>query len=159
MRKFKQLHFILVIGVVTTLIFSSAIGTVYAGGAFEGDEGDSNRVRWEQNISRMYKKLNLTPGQDKQLKDHRNRHRSQMETLYKEIKVKREQLGEELQKTEFDMSKVQQVHDELKSLKAGMEDNRLEGILEVRKILTPEQFSKFMKLKKERTSDKKHRRP
>ena len=158
MRKYKQLHFILLIGVVTILIFSSTI-TVYAGGAFEGDEGDSNRVRWEQDISQMYKKLNLTPGQDKQLKDHRNRHRSQMETLYKEIKVKREQLGEELQKTEFDMSKVQQVHDELKSLKAGMEDNRLEGILEVRKILTPEQFSKFMKLKKGRTSDKKHRRP
>src|SRR4030066_2571372 len=140
MRRCKQKHFILLIGVVITLIFSSTI-KVYAGGAFEGDEGDSNRVRWEQNISKMYKKLSLTPGQDKQLKDHRDRHRSQMETLYKEIKVKREQLGEELQKTDFDIRKVQQVHDELKSLKASMEDNRLEGILEVRKILTPEQFS------------------
>ena len=158
MRPFKQPHIILLIGVVITLLISSNI-KVYASGAFEGDDGDSSKVRWEQNISNMYKKLSLTPEQDKQLKDHRVRHRTQMETLYKEIKVKREQLGEELQKADFDMRKVQQVHDELKSLKARMEDNRLEGILEVRKILTPEQFSKFMKLKEERSSNKKHRRP
>ena len=158
MRPFKQPHFILLIGVVITLIFSSNI-KVYASEAFEGDEGDSSKVRWEQNISEMYQHLGLTPEQDKQLKDHRDRHRSQMDTLQKEIKVKREQLGEELQKTDFDIRKVQQIHGDLKSLKARMEDNRLEGILEVRKILTPDQFSKFMKLKEDRTSDKRHRRP
>ena len=158
MRLRKQQHLIFLLGVVITLLFSSTINE-HAGKTFDGDEDDSRRTRWEQNISKMYKKLGLTPEQDKKLKDHRDGHRSQMETLHKEIKVKRKLLGEELQKTDFDMSKVQQVHDELKSLKARMEDNRLEGILEVRKILTPEQFSKFMKLKEERSSGKKHRRP
>ena len=149
MRLRKQQHLIFLLGVVITLLFSSTINA-HAGKTFDGDEDDSSRMRWEQNISKMYKKLGLTPEQDKKLKDHRDGHRSQMETLHKEIKVKRKLLGEELQKTDFDMSKVQQVHDELKSLKARMEDNRLEGILEVRKILTPEQFSKFMKLKEDR---------
>ena len=158
MRLRKQQHLIFLLGVVITLLFSSTINA-HEGKTFDGDEDDSSRMRWEQNISKMYKKLGLTPEQDKKLKDHRDGHRSQMETLHKEIKVKRKLLGEELQKTDFDMSKVQQVHDELKSLKARMEDNRLEGILEVRKILTPEQFSKFMKLKEERSSGKKHRRP
>ena len=60
MRPFKQPHIILLIGVVITLLFSSTI-KVYASGAFEGDEGDSSKVRWEQNISNMYKKLSLTP--------------------------------------------------------------------------------------------------
>ncbi len=153
----KQRHFILLIGVVITLLFSSTINA-FSSSSFEGGEGDSGKMRWEKNISEMYKQLGLTPGQDKQLKDHRDRHRSQMDTLRKEIKVKREQLGEELQKTDFDIRKVHQVHGDLKSLKARMEDNRLEGILEVRKILTPEQFNKFMKLKEERTSNKRHRR-
>ncbi len=156
MRRRKQKHIIFLIGVVLSFIFSSAIN-VHAGDTFRGIEGESSRVKWENKISEMYKQLGLTPVQDKQLKDHRDRHRMQMETLYKDIKVKREQLGEELQKTDFDMSKVQQIHDDLKSLKARMEDNRLNGILEVRKILTPEQFSRFMKLKKDRTFSDRHR--
>lgn len=158
MRPCQQQHFILLIGVVITLIFSSTINA-YSGEPFEGVEGDSNKVRWEQNISEIHQQLGLTPGQDKQLKDHRDRHRSQMETLHKEIKAKRDQIGEELQKTDFDLRKVQQIHGDLKSLKARMEDDRLKGILEVRKILTPEQFNKFMKLRKERTSHNRHRSP
>ena len=158
MRPFKQQHYIFFIVVVITLIFSSTINA-YSADHFEGGDGESKKVKWEQKISKIYQQLGLTPEQDKQLKDHRDRHRSQMETLHKEIEAKREQIGEELQKTDFDIRKVQQIHGDLKSLKARMEDNRLEGILEVRKILTPDQFSKFMKLKEDRTSDKRHRRP
>ena len=158
MRPFKQQHYIFFIVVVITLMFSSTINA-YSADPFEGGDGESKKVKWEQKISKIYQQLGLTPGQDKQLKDHRDRHRSQMETLHKEIEAKREQIGEELQKTDFDIRKVQQIHGDLKSLKARMEDNRLEGILEVRKILTQDQFSKFMKLKEDRTSDKRHRRP
>ncbi|MCC6543667.1 MAG: periplasmic heavy metal sensor [Nitrospirae bacterium] len=155
MKTHKQLHIILFIGMVITLIISS-IAYASSGRPFDGDEGDSKKARWEENISEMYKQLGLTPLQDKQLKDHRERHRSQMDTLHKEIKAKREQLGDELQKKDFNIHRVQQVHDELKSLKARMEDYRLEGILEVRKILTPEQFSKFMKLKKDQAVPGRH---
>ena len=158
MRPFKQQHYIFFIVVVITLMFSSTINA-YSADPFEGGDGESKKVKWEQKISKIYQQLGLTPEQDKQLKDHRDRHRSQMETLHKEIEAKREQIGEELQKTDFDIRKVQQIHGDLKSLKARMEDNRLEGILEVRKILTQDQFSKFMKLKEDRTSDKRHRRP
>ena len=68
---------------------------------------------------------------------------------------KREQIKEELQRADFDSNKVKQIHNELKSLKFQAEDHRLDGILEVRTILTPEQFNKFMELKKNRKDHKK----
>jgi Spy/CpxP family protein refolding chaperone len=44
------------------------------------------------------------------------------------------------------MNRINRLHSETKKLHAEMADHRLEGILEVREILTPEQFSEFMEL-------------
>ena len=44
----------------------------------------------------------------------------------------------------LNIGKITQINNELKILSAQMLDRKLEGILEVRKILTPEQFKKFM---------------
>ena len=41
------------------------------------------------------------------------------------------------------MEKIDQINGDLKKMMAQMLDYRLERILEVRKILTPEQFKKF----------------
>jgi Spy/CpxP family protein refolding chaperone len=46
----------------------------------------------------------------------------------------------------LDMAQINQFHTTLKDLHGRRADHRLEGILEVRKILTPEQFSEFMEL-------------
>ncbi|HOX22830.1 MAG TPA: hypothetical protein PLL10_05150, partial [Elusimicrobiales bacterium] len=42
-------------------------------------------------------------------------------------------------------SQLRKIHKEIKELNAKMADSMLEGILSVRKILTPEQLSKFHK--------------
>ena len=52
-------------------------------------------------------------------------------------------LRQELEKSQLNMQLVYQINNELKLLEAQILDNRLERILEVRKILTPEQFKKF----------------
>ena len=67
-----------------------------------------------------------------------------METLFKEIKEKRAAISQELQKDELNMGKITQLNNEIKISEAQALDHKLEGMLEVRKILTPEQFKKFM---------------
>ena len=123
--------------------------------AFPGGEEGQWSKKWEEKIAEIHKQLGITPQQQERLKAHREQFRSQTKALFQQIKGKKDEISQELQKSNFDINKVRQIHTELKSLQGQMEDNRLEGILEVRKILTPEQFTKFMQMKKE-WKEKKH---
>ena len=59
-------------------------------------------------------------------------------------------IRQELQKDQLNMDSINQINSELKNLQAQILDRRLEGILEVRKVLTPEQFKKFTDRTEER---------
>lgn len=78
------------------------------------------------------------------------------------MRNKRELLREELAKPELDMNKITQIHNDLKAILLKMEDHHLEVILEVRRILTPEQLNKFHqkmeKFGKEKQGFRKYRR-
>jgi len=136
------------------LVFLAAIGlslslttAVYAGSQAERIEKEG--VRPEARESRMEeinRQLHLSPEQDRQLQAQRNRHEKQKEELNERIRVKKEELKQELEKQELCMEKVNQLHAELKVLLGQREDHRLEHILEIRNILTPEQLKKFLAL-------------
>ena len=114
--------------------------------AYAGKERDP--AKKQANIQKVLQQLNLTNEQNEKLKEHRIKHRQKAKQLSEDIQVKRKKLAEELQKSEPDTKKVKQIHSELKKLKAIKADHRLEGILEVRKILTTEQYSKFIELRR-----------
>lgn len=114
------------------------------------------KIRKEAMIKEMHKQLNLTPEQKKQLDENRKKHHQQKRKLIKDLNAKRKELKEELQKQEFNMDKVKQIHSKVKDLMAKKADQRLERILEVRLILKPEQFSKFMKLRGKYRRQKHH---
>jgi Spy/CpxP family protein refolding chaperone len=105
--------------------------------------------RGEGFMNRIQSQLNLTADQEKKLKQNREAHREVMKTLHEALRAQREALGAELEKTSFDMNRVKSIHEELKGIEARMADQRLSGILEVRQILTPEQFKKFGALTRE----------
>ena len=138
----------LVTGVVCCLFLLSA-SYASAEGGHEGKEGMHGKKDWEKHVAEMHKKLGLSDDQEKQLKEHREKGRAQMEALRDKMQAKQEEMRAELQKEKFDVDKVKAIHAELKALKAEAEDNRLDGILQVRQILTAEQFHKFMELKEE----------
>jgi Spy/CpxP family protein refolding chaperone len=118
---------------------------VYSG--YGAKDGEGMKAQWKEKIAAVYEKLGLTPEQKEQLQAHKEKHRAEAAALREEVRVKRDEIRQELQKTDFDVNKVQQLHSELKVLKNGKEDHRLNGILEVRQILTAEQFARFMELK------------
>jgi len=145
MRKQHMKGVILFLGIMGSLLFLPVLN-IYAYGPGGAEKG-KDHPRGEKYREEMKEKLGLSPEQEKQLQEHREKHRAQMETLREQIKGKREQIRSELQKESFDENAVKQIHGELKSLKTQSEDYRLDGILEVRKILTPDQFHKFSDMK------------
>ena len=94
----------------------------------------------------IHKQLNLTPEQEKKLEALRKIHENQREDFFKNIETKREELKNELESQELNKEKINQLHSELKAILCQGEDYRLNEILEVRTILSPEQYKKFIKV-------------
>ena len=106
----------------------------------------------------IFKDLNLTDQQKKMLEENKAKHKEDMKAALDAIKQTRAAMRQELQKEKLDMAKVGQINDELKKLEAQMIDRRLESVLEVRKILSPQQFQKFMTKMEERKEHFKEKR-
>ena len=105
------------------------------------------KAKKEAMIKEMYTQLNLAPDHKSKLEANRKKLKQQKKKLFEEYHAKRKEIGEELQKPELNMKKIKQINSEFKDLMAKKADHRLERILNVRKILTPEQFSKFMEIR------------
>jgi Spy/CpxP family protein refolding chaperone len=113
---------------------------------FGDEKREAIKKKMEERFKEISKELGLTPEQEKELEAQRTENMEKMKELRVKTKDKREALKNELQQKELNMDRINQIHSELKVLHAEMEDNRLEGILKVRSILTLEQFEKFGKL-------------
>ncbi len=103
----------------------------------------------EKKTQEIYSQLNLTDDQRKQLEDNKQRHMDQKKASFDQIRSYREALNQELMKPQLDMDKINQLQSQFKALQAQLTDDRLNSILEVRKILSLEQFSKFISLMEE----------
>ena len=104
------------------------------------EHGGKSMHKWHEEI---YAQLNLTDDQKKQLEDNKQKNREQKKVLFGRMKSSREALRQEFMKPDLDMNKVNAIQAQIKTLLAQMSDNRLNSVLTVRKILTPEQFKKF----------------
>jgi Spy/CpxP family protein refolding chaperone len=107
--------------------------------------GSEKQEKMKERFSEIFGKLNLTSEQKQKLEENRTKYKEEANKLREEMRSKKELLREELAKPELDMDKITQIHNDLKAILLKVEDHRLERILEVRRILTPEQLSKFHK--------------
>lgn len=131
-------------GIILAILLASNVYAWSEGRHCVGGEGkEGMKEKMEERFKEVSKELNLTPEQEEQLKNHKTQCRETMKEFRKKIADKREELGKELQKQEIDMEKINQLNSELKAVHSEMQDNRLKGILEVREVLSPEQFAKF----------------
>ena len=110
--------------------------------------------KMEKRIQDIYSQLNLTAEQKKMLDENKGHHRGQRKASFEKMKSYKDTLHQELMKPELDMGKIQQIHSQMKVFQNQMADDRLNSILEVRKILTAEQFTKFISLMKGQKSEK-----
>jgi len=94
----------------------------------------------------MAKILNLSDDQVKGLKDIHQKEKEAMKSAFKQMKSNREAFNAEIVKATPDMSKINDIQAQIKTLQAQMVDGRLNSLLEVKKLLTPEQFAGYMAL-------------
>ncbi len=115
-------------------------------------DGKMAAGKTEGGKGQFYKDLNLSDAQKKQLDENKAKIKDGMKTLFSAMKDNRAAMRQELESEKLDMSKINMLNGELKKLEAQMLDYRLQGILQVRQILTPEQFKKFMAKTEDRMS-------
>ncbi len=124
-----------------TLVFSQPPG----GGQWQQSEVRKERMAYR--IQAMEERLGLSDAQKELLAAHREKQWEAAAELRTRLRETRQALKAELTQMDLDDAKIDLLQSEAKSLQAQMADNRLAGVLEVREILTPDQFSQFMALK------------
>lgn len=138
----KKKMMLITMGAAFILMASSL--PVHAGRR-DGEEGRSSqwKERKEARKQEIFKELNLTDEQKQRLEDKRKQHMDGAQDLRKNMKELKEALRQELEKESLDMAKINQIQAQIKEAQAQMMDNRLEGVLELRGVLTPEQYKEF----------------
>jgi Spy/CpxP family protein refolding chaperone len=129
--------------IITGLVFLLSGSSLVA--AQEVSEGREAR-QWHQRgqgPEKIFEELGLSEEQKTQLKEIRQNSEKARENLKTLMDEKRQQLTAALQSATLNEQEVTRIHNELKGLKNQQEDQRLAFILEIRKVLTVEQFMKF----------------
>ncbi len=90
--------------------------------------------------------LNITPEQQREMADLRYQNQKDMMKLREEVALKRLDLRREMQKDSPDRATVDRLADEMGAIRARMGRARVDHLLDVRKVLTPEQWSKAREL-------------
>jgi Spy/CpxP family protein refolding chaperone len=128
----------------TAVVLTSPM-LVYADSSHQA--GDSHH---DQQDHMMFKILNLSEDQKKQLKDSRKKQMKAMNSILEQMKSNREEFNAEIVKARLDMNKIKNNQAHLKSIQSQIVDNHLDSILEIKKIMTPEQFAGYMALENEK---------
>jgi len=107
------------------------------------DKSELGAKKGSMDFFSMCEDLDLTENQKKQLKEHREKQDKERNELSKQIRQKNLELGEELQKDKVDNRKVNRIIDEIANLEKRIIRNRVDGILNMKNTLTPEQRQKL----------------
>ncbi len=136
----------LFIFLMAAILLSAGLALAQPPGMGNGMGKKEMRGKHEARRLEIQQQLQLSEAQQELLEEHRQNHRTQARELQQTLKTARRTLKEELQKPELDMTRVNQLSAQVKEGFGRLEDHRLAGVLEVRKILTPDQYVKFMRL-------------
>jgi Spy/CpxP family protein refolding chaperone len=105
----------------------------------------------------MVEELNPTPQQRQEIESHRSQNFEKAKELRRQLQETGKQLKEELDKPVSDIAKVNALAAQIKALEASKVDERIQKVLELKKILTPQQYQLLQEKIKENRA--KHPRP
>lgn len=138
--------------VITVMIFSQS--GVYAGETADTEQYAAKR---EARFKKMSEELQLTPQQKEQLAKEREEFVSRSKDLREKIRSARAGLKAELEKSAPDKAKVNSLTAEIKDLVGRQIQNRVDKVMSMKQVLTPEQFNKMKASMKERKEDKRRK--
>jgi len=116
----------------------------HAHGAKRGRRGNRG-----QKMERMLQQLDLTPEQSQQIEIIKERSQTATEGLREEAQTQKDEM-QALLASDATTEEIRGQHQEAQNLRQQLDSNRLETMLEIREILTPEQRAKMLELKESR---------
>ena len=94
-------------------------------------------------FGKLTEELGLTPEQKTQLDAQKEAFKAKNQAVRDKLKAKKEELRSELEKPTVDRAKINATIEDIKSLTGEKLNNRVDKILAMKSILTPEQFAKL----------------
>ncbi|MFH1379136.1 MAG: Spy/CpxP family protein refolding chaperone [bacterium] len=144
------------------MVLAGVLAVMLAGGnfcawSFDGHNGPygGNERKKDGMREKFIKKLDLSPEQQEQMKKQREAHRAQRKEINRKMKDLQDQLKTELNKEQVNSARVDGIASEMKGLQSSLVDQRIEAVLSMKNILTPEQYKKMQELKEKKKQGKK----
>ncbi len=133
-RPLRNVFLAVIFGVALALALSALRRLPEGGGPLE-----------RQRAERVFRKLGFSPEQIESMHRHRFTQEGMIRQRLAQLKEKIQQVKEELEKRDSDEAALAALSQEMKALQSQIIDLRIQGILEVKKSMTPEQFESFQK--------------
>ncbi len=99
--------------------------------------------KWGQ--GKLIEQLNLTEDQKQKLSTIRQKYQDRLQSLREQIKTKHQELSN-MMAGNASVAQIRSQHQEILNLREQMGNIRLESMLEMREVLTPEQRTEFSQL-------------
>ena len=143
------------------MLAAIALGLVFSGTANAKMPGEEAGQPNKDKRSQVIQQLNLTPQQEAQIKQLQMLNRQKAKELFLRLKEKRKELADELDKASSNPIKIRALISALKDIQGRLIEKRVEDVLKMKEILTPEQYQKFsetLKSMRQRNFERRERR-
>lgn len=107
----------------------------------------------QKRFEKIAKVLNLTDKQKQQIEEHRKKSMEETAVIRREMMEKHRALRKELGKSDTDKANVDRLLKDLKDLHGKHLDSMVNRVVEMKQILTPEQFEKMNKIMETRREE------
>jgi len=141
----------IIMAVVAALMLWAAAG--WAGEGMQCGKDDPERFEHAQKIDKIVDELGLSAAQKDQIKKQRSDFAAKAKEAKEKMRTTRAALKEELDKQTVDTARVNGLVAELKNQVGQQIQNRVDSVLAMKQVLTPEQFNKMKTLMEERRKD------
>lgn len=158
---------VFVLAIIGTMVFCNTLS--YAGheggggsgyGKCGGREGQGHGKKGGHGpdvFGPMLEEIDLTDEQEAQIEEQKEVQKEKSKELWQKIKAKHDELRTELEKPESNKEAIDKTVSELNALNAEKMENRVNGILAIKGILTPEQFETLSAKKEEKKQSKRQK--
>ena len=144
---------VMAVVVAAAMVFSAA--SAYAG---EGWGGQKSEADMKKHFDKMAEDLKLTSEQKAALEKQREETRPKMKALREKQSAAREQLKAELDKTAPDKATLAAIVEDLKNLTGEQLQMKIDKVLAMKKVLTPEQSTKMKGIMEDKKKEFKGKR-